>query len=111
MFGPAHENNGSNGGFRAEAEVMLTVEQLHRCRDTQRDLDNFVQIVRMAVAADQENRRLTSEEAVRELSLDKGSTTKLGRLLAAAPEGCREGEVGPDFATGGLLPAYKGQFF
>jgi len=111
MLGSAHENNGSNGAVSAEVEATLTVEQLHRCRDTQRDLDNFVQIVRMAVAADQENRRLTSEEAARELSLDEVSATKLGRLLAASPEVCREGEFGADFATWSLLPSYNVHFF
>src|SRR5712672_3651515 len=71
-FAPPLESNGSNGshGAEAEAEMTLSVEQLHRCRDTQADLENFVQAVRMAVAADQENRRLTSAEVVKELSLD-----------------------------------------
>jgi class 3 adenylate cyclase len=111
MFGSAHESNGSNGGFSADAEMSLSVDQLHRCRDMQRDLDNFVQVVRMAVAADQENRPLTSEEAARELSLNEVSTTKLGRLLAVSPEVCREGEFGADFATWSVLPSYNVHFF
>jgi class 3 adenylate cyclase len=111
MFGPPHESNGSNGGFSADTEVSLTVEQLHRCRDTERDLDNFVQVVRMAVAADQENRHLTSEEAARELNLDEVSTIKLGRLLAVSPEVCREGEFAAGFATWSLLPSYNVHFF
>ena len=113
MFGPAPMSNGSNGGggVGPEAEVTLTLEQLHRCRDTQGDLDNFVQTVRMAVAADQENRRLTSEEVARELSLDELSTIKLGRLLAVSPEVCRDSEMGPDYATWSFLPSYNVHFF
>jgi class 3 adenylate cyclase len=114
MFAPAPVGNGSNGGVAAvgaEAEVTLTLEQLHRCRDTQRDLDNFVQAVRLAVAADQENRRLTSEEVVRELGLDELSTIKLGRLLAASPEVCRDVEIGAAFSSWSVLPSYNVHFF
>ncbi|HEY8864467.1 MAG TPA: adenylate/guanylate cyclase domain-containing protein [Candidatus Dormibacteraeota bacterium] len=111
MFGPAHEGNGSNDGFSADAEVSLTVEQLHRCRDTQRDLDRFVQVVRMAVAADQENRRLTSEEVARELGLDEVSIIKLGRLFVVSPGMYRDGESGADFAKWSLLPSYNVHFF
>jgi class 3 adenylate cyclase len=113
IFGPAPESSGSNGsnGAGADAEVTLTVEQLHRCRDTQGDLENFVQAVRKAVAADQENRRLTSEEVVRELGLEELSTIKLGRLLAVSPEVCRDLEAGPDFATWSFLPSYNVHLF
>jgi class 3 adenylate cyclase len=107
--------NGANGGPRVvagpDAEVTLTLDQLHRCRDTQHDLDNFVQAVRLAVVADQENRRLTSDEVVRELALDELSTIKLGRLLAASPEVCRDAEIGAGFATWSFLPSYNVHFF
>src|SRR5450759_3647259 len=92
-------------------QVALTLEQLHRCRDTQPDLDNFVRAVHLAVAADQENRRLTSDEVVRELSIDELSTIKLGRLLAASPEVCRDAEVGTGFASWSFLPSYNIHFF
>jgi class 3 adenylate cyclase len=111
MFGPVPESNGHNGSAGADASVALSVEQLHRCRDTQGDLENFVQAVRMAVTADQENRRLTSEEVARELTLERLSTVKLGRLLAASPEVCREGEFASDFAVWSVLPSYNVHFF
>jgi class 3 adenylate cyclase len=111
MFGPVPETNGHNGSAGAGSEVMLTVEQLHRCRDTQGDLENFVQAVRMAVTADQENRRLTSEEVSRELTLEPLSTSKLGRMLASSHEVCREGEFAPDFAAWSVLPSYNVHFF
>jgi class 3 adenylate cyclase len=117
MFGPHPESNGSNGSAggadadAADAEVTLTVEQLHRCRDTQGDLENFVQAVRMAVTADQENRRLASDEVARELTLEELSTVKLGRMLAASPEVCREGEFAADFTTWSVLPSYNVHFF
>jgi class 3 adenylate cyclase len=111
MLAPAPETNGSNGAPGADAEVTLTLDQLQRCRDTQRDLDNFVQAVRLAVVADQENRRLTSDEVVRELSLDELSTIKLGRLLAASPEVCRDAEIGAAFASWSFLPSYNVHFF
>jgi class 3 adenylate cyclase len=112
MFGPAPGSNGSNGSApHADAEVVLTVDQLHRCRDTQGDLENFVQAVRMAVTADQENRQLTSEELSRELTLDELSVVKLGRLLAGAPEVCREGEFSADYETWRVVPSYNVHFF
>jgi class 3 adenylate cyclase len=111
MFGSTAESNGHNGSAGADVHVTLTVEQLHRCRDTQSDLENFVQAVRMAVAADQENRPLTSDEVSRELTLDGLSTAKLGRLLAASPEVCREGEFASDFAVWSVQPSYNVHFF
>jgi class 3 adenylate cyclase len=111
MFGPLPESNGHNGSADAGATVALSVEQLHRCRDTQGDLENFVQAVRMAVTADQENRRLTSAEVARELTLDELSVVKLGRLLAASPEVCREGEFASDFGAWSVQPSYNVHFF
>jgi len=115
MFRPAPESNGSNGGVTADAEMALSIEQMHRCRGTEKDLDNFLQAVRTAVTADQENRRLTSEELARALILDDLSTIKLGRLLAVSPEVCRERDVqlegGKDFASWSFLPSYNVHFF
>jgi class 3 adenylate cyclase len=114
MFGPVphgSSTNGHNGSAGGDAVVTLSVEQLHRCRDTQRDLENFVQTVRMAVTADQENRRLTSEEVARELTLEQLDVVKLGRLLAESPEVCREGEFASDFAEWSVLPSYNVHFF
>ena len=113
MFESHSESNGSNGSGAAGAgaEVTLTVEQLHRSRDTQGDLENFVQAVRMAVTADQENRQLTSEEVARELTLEELAMIKLGRMLAASPEVCREGEFAADFASWSVQPSYNVHFF
>ena len=111
MLGPQHESNGANGALGPEAEVTLSVEQLHKCRDVEDDIDNFVQTVRMAVVADQENRRLKSQEVARELSLQALSIIKLGRLLAASPEVCREREIGAEFATWSFMPSYNVHFF
>jgi class 3 adenylate cyclase len=111
MLQPVHKSNGSNGGLNADAEVTLTVEQLHRCRDIEFELDIFIQAVRMAVVADQENRTLTSQEVARELKLQELATIKLGRLLAASPEVCREREVGADYSSWSFLPSYNVHFF
>jgi class 3 adenylate cyclase len=104
MFAADEASNG-------DAEVRLTLEQLHRCRDTQSDLDNFVQSVRLALDADQAVERVTSEDAARELNLDTHATAKLGRLLSVAPDLCREGEVVDSFSSWSFLPSYNVHFF
>ena len=104
MFAPESSLNG-------ETEVKLSLEQLHRCRDTHADLDVFVQAVRLAVDADQAVERLTSDDAARELNLDSQATAKLGRLLSVAPDICREGDVGDDFSSWSFLPSYNVHFF
>jgi class 3 adenylate cyclase len=103
-FAPDSASNG-------ETEVKLSLEQLHRCRDTQADLRNFVQAVRLAIDADQAVERVTSHDAVRELSLDPQATAKLGRLLSVAPDTCREGEVADNFSSWSFLPSYNVHFF
>jgi class 3 adenylate cyclase len=97
----------SNG----DSEVKLSLEQLHRCRDTQGDLDNFVQAIRLAVDADQANQRVTSDDAARELNLDSQANAKLGRLFNAAHDICREGVAADDFSSWSFLPAYNVHFF
>jgi class 3 adenylate cyclase len=104
MFAPDEMSNG-------DAEVKLTLEQLHRCRDAQLDLDNFVQAVKLAVDADQALERVTSDDATRELKLDSQATAKLGRLLGAAPDICREGELAGDFSSWSFIPSYNVHFF
>jgi class 3 adenylate cyclase len=104
MFVPDTASNG-------ETEVTLSLEQLHRCRDTQADLEIFIQAVRLAVDADQALKRLTSEDAARDIKLDSQGTAKLGRLLNVAPDICREGEVTNDFASWSFLPSYNVHFF
>ena len=104
MLAPDDASNG-------EAEVRLSLEQLHRCRETQADLDNFVQAIRLAVDADQAVTKVTSEDAARELKLDLDATAKLGRLLSVAPDICREGEAADDFSSWSFLPSYNVHFF
>jgi class 3 adenylate cyclase len=105
------ESNGAHVEASAEDEAVLSLEQLQRCRDTQADLENFVQVVHLAVEADPDSRRVTCEEVARELNLDPSATVKLGRLLAAAPDVCREGEFSPDFSEWTFLPSYNVHFF
>lgn len=104
MFAPDSSSNG-------ETEVKLTLDQLHRCRDMQTELDVFVQAVRLAVDADQAVERLTSEAAARDLSLDPRATAKLGRLLSVAPDICREGDVVDGFSSWSFVPSYNVHFF
>jgi len=104
MFAPDSTSNG-------ETEVALSLDQLHRCRDTQADLDIFMQAVQLSVDADQALERLTSEGAARDLKLDSQGTAKLGRLLNIAPDICREGEADDDFSTWSFVPSYNVHFF
>ena len=101
----------SEGVVDGDVAVSLTIDRLHQCRGTQADADNFVQAIRLAVEADQAMRRLTSEDAVRELSLDQLGATKLGRLLELAPDVCRDREAADDFSTWSFLPSYNVHFF
>lgn len=107
----AGEHIGSNGSPAADLAVMLTIDQLHRCRDTAVDLENFVRAVHLAVVADQENRRFTSEEAARELALDAASIVKLGRLMSGSQEVCREGKAAHDCSDWSFVPSYNVHFF
>jgi class 3 adenylate cyclase len=104
MFAPDESSNGVT-------EVKLSLEQFHRCRDVQGELDVFVQAIRLAVDADQAVARVTSRDAARELKLDSLATAKLGRLLSLAPDICREGEVEEDFSSWSFLPSYNVHFF
>jgi class 3 adenylate cyclase len=104
MFAPDGESNG-------DSEVKLSLEQLHRCRDTQAELDIFVQAIRLAVDADQAIARVSSDDAARELKLDPQATAKLGRLLNAAPDICREAEIADDYSSWRFLPSYNVHFF
>ncbi len=97
----------TNGDFA----LSLSTDRLHRCRGTNTDTDNFVSAIRLVVDADQAMQRFTSEDAARELSLDGLAATKLGRLLAAAPDICREPEAADDFSSWSFLPSYNVHFF
>jgi class 3 adenylate cyclase len=105
------------GIFKFEGEtdgdfvLSLSTDRLHRCRGTQADMDNFVSAIRLVVDADQAMQRFTSEDAARELNLDGLAATKLGRLLVAAPDICRDPEAAEDFSSWSFLPSYNVHFF
>jgi len=114
MFAPsahAKDSNGNGSEANGDFEVALSLEQLQRCRDTQVDLENFVQVVRRAVEADQDSKLVTSEDAARELGLEAPAVMKLGRLLALAPDVSREGEFSTDYSQWSFLPSYNVHFF
>ena len=106
------ESNGSSPGSNGDGpQLRLTLEQLHRYLEPQRDLENFVQLLRVAVTADQEDRRIDSAEMATLLVLDELGVRKLGRLAASAPDVCREGEFAPDYSEWSFLPSYNVHFF
>ena len=107
---PANGSHGANGSADS-VEMRLTVEQLQRTLDAQPDLENFVRLVQVAVAADQGDRRVTSEEIAESLQLDGLAITKLGRLLAQSPDIGREVELSADFHSWSFLPSYNVHFF
>jgi len=101
----------SEGLVDGDVAISLSVEQLHRCRGTQADMDSFMSAIRLAVEADQAMRRITRDDAIRELNLDEAAATKLGRLLALAPDICRDREGDDDYSTWSFLPSYNVHFF
>ena len=101
----------SEGLVDGDVAISLSVEQLQRCSGTQTDMDNFMSAIRLAVEADQAMRRITRDDAIRELKLDEAAATKLGRLLALAPDICRDREGDDDYATWSFLPSYNVHFF
>ena len=116
MFAPSTHLEGANGngngsGPNGDYEVALSLEQLQRCRGTEVDLENFVQVVHKAVDADQESTPVTSEDAARDLSLESPAVVKLGRLLAHAPDVSRDGDFSSDYSKWSFLPSYNVHFF
>jgi class 3 adenylate cyclase len=105
--------NGSHGsdGSADNVEVQLTVEQLQRTLDAQPDLENFVRLVQVAVAADQGDHRVTSEQIAESLQPDGLAMSKLGRLVAQSPDVGREVESSADFDSWSFLPSYNVHFF
>ena len=132
--GPGAGSNGSNGsngsagsaGSGASAgsavagsaavaddgqEVSLSIEQLHRYVESQPDLENFVSLVAIAVAADQKELRVSSADVAESVGIDGLAVTKLGRLLSMAPDVCRDGAFSPDYSSWSFLPSYNVHFF
>jgi hypothetical protein len=104
-------SNGSNSSAVDSLEMRLSIEQLQRYLDPQADLENFVRVVQVAVAADQEDRRVTSSEIGLSMGLDSRAVTKLGRLLAQSPDVGRDAEFAPDYESWSFLPSYNVHFF
>lgn len=102
---------GLAGPNREAHDMRLSLDQLHGFAEPQADLDAFVKLVLMAVAADQEDRNVTSSEAGAAIGLDVLATVKLGRLLAEEPDVVREAEFAPDFTAWAFLPSYNVHFF
>jgi class 3 adenylate cyclase len=107
----ADGSNGSNGSGPDDFAMVLSLEQLQRCAETHADLDNLVQVVRLAVAADQQDRAVTSSEVAGQLALDGPAISKLGRLIAVLPDVCREGSFESDFSEWSFRPSYNVHFF
>ena len=106
--------NGNGSGAGAGAEnvwFVLSIEQLQRYQESQSDLGNFLQLVHVAVAADQANTSVSSKEAVASLGLDDLAVRKLGLLVSECADVCREGEFAPDFSTWNFVPSYNVHFF
>ena len=102
----------TNGNSPGEGiELRLTIDQLQRFDEPQPDLDNFVQLVHVAVAADQEDRPLASEAIGSSLGFDALELTKLGLLVAHVPDVCREGSFSGDDESWTFLPSYNAHFF
>jgi len=103
----SHGSNGSADGV----EMRLTLEQLQRTLEAQPDLESFLRLVQVAVAADHGNRRVTSEEIAESLQVDALAITKLGRLLEQSPDVAREVQLSTDFGSWSFLPSYNVHFF
>ena len=92
-------------------EMRLSIGQLQRYLDPQPDLESFVRVVHVAVAADVEDRRVTSAGIAQELGLDLLGSTKVGRLVCGEVDVVREAEFLPDFSEWSFLPSYNVHFF
>lgn len=103
--------NGDHGGAEDGTELTLSIEQLQRHAEAQADLANFVQVVRLAVTADQEDRRVTSEEVISRLGLTADAAAKVGRLVAAATDVSLDAQFTADFAGWSFRPSYNVHFF
>lgn len=116
MLGAKAVLNGSNGtggsnGDVADQDLALSIEQLQRYHEPQPDLGNFLQLVHLAVDADREDGRLTSAQVEATLGIDPPAVRKLGLLVSAVPDVCREGEFGAGHSTWSFLPSYNVHFF
>ncbi len=103
--------HGTNGSGPEGSEMRLSIAQLQRYVEPQADLDNFLQLLGVAVAADQEDVRVDSSTIAASLGIDSLAVTKLGRLVASTLDVCREGSFAPDYSEWSFLPSYNVHFF
>jgi class 3 adenylate cyclase len=114
LLAPGDESNGSssaNGSGQDDIELWLSIDQLQRYVEPQPDLENFLRIVQVAVDSDQEEVRVSSSAIASLFGLDDLALTKLGRLVASAPDVCRDGSFAPDYSSWSFLPSYNVHFF
>jgi len=114
MLKPSSEtssSNGSNGSTADGAEVRLSIEELQRYIEPLPDLENFIRLVHIALAADHEDTRVDSAAVAAELGLDSLALSKLGWLASVTPDVCREGSFAPDYSEWSFLPAYNVHLF
>ena len=114
MLKPSSETsstNGSNGSTADGAEVRLSIEELQRYIEPLPDLENFIRLVHIALAADHEDTRVDSAAVAAELGLDSLALSKLGWLASVTPDVCREGSFAPDYSEWSFLPAYNVHLF
>lgn len=114
VYAPHEESSGSNGvnGSGSDGSALrLSIEQLQRFVEPQPDLDNFLQVVHVAVAADQGDSPVESSSIAASLGVDSLTVTKLGRLIAVSPDVAREAELAPDFSEWSFRPSYNVHFF
>jgi len=79
--------------------------------EPQPDLENFLRIVQVAVDSDQEELRISSSATASLFGLDELALTKLGCLVASAPDVCRDGSFAADYSSWSFLPSYNVHFF
>src|SRR5947207_402257 len=114
LLAPGGESNASgsaNGSGHDELELRLSIEQLQRYVEPQPDLENFLRIVQVAVDSDQEELRISSSATALLFGLDELALTKLGCLVASAPDVCRDGSFAADYSSWSFLPSYNVHFF
>ena len=111
MSEPSIVTNGPNGSGVDGTEVRLSIERLHLYAEPQPDLENFLQLVHIAVSADQEDSLVESAAVASALGLDELAVTKVGRLAAFTPDVSREGSFSADYSTWSFLPSYNVHFF
>ena len=123
-LGPKPETNGSSNGSGSNGnhgsaitvaadgvELRLGIEQLQRFVEPQPDLDNFLEVVRIAVEADQDDRRVESAAVAAALGLEGMAINKLGLLAESTPDVSRDGAYEPDHSAWSFLPSYNVHFF